>query len=208
MSLSVESWLKVVTSEYVTRYVASGGSAVKVVIGNGARLEAVDVGIANAALQAGLITTRVDAALTRIHLIQNVFFAVAEGIDWEALAQRWMETRFSDNGYTWPRPGQRVPLSEVADANSLTEALLSRTINAWLSSGIARDPAMAQDFRNGSLGQGAPHHQRREHGLDRGAHGVQAGFEPVQAVSFGGHVISTVADCNIERKGRGANSAV
>ena len=151
MSLSVESWLKVVTSEYVTRYVASGGSAVKVVIGNGARLEAVDVGIANAALQAGLITTRVDAALTRIHLIQNVFFAVAEGIDWEALAQRWMETRFSDNGYTWPRPGQRVPLSEVADANSLTEALLSRTINAWLSSGIARDPAMAQDFRNGMV---------------------------------------------------------
>jgi len=151
MVLRVDSWLKVVTSEYIARYVPLRGSAVKLVIGDAATLAAVDQGLSDAASKAGLLTLRIDSAPVRVHLIQNVFFAIAEAVDWNALAQGWIEKQFAANGYEWPRPGEPVPLSELAETFSVAENLLTKSVHEWLTRGISYDSSMAQDFRNAMM---------------------------------------------------------
>jgi len=151
MVLRARDWLDVIDSEYMARFVPMGGSAVKVVIGDADSISAADSGLDDAARRAGLLTLRIDSAPVRIHLIQNVFFAIAHEVDWEALAQKWMEARFSENGYVWPQSGERVPLSELAEVNSVAENLLTRSIHEWLTRGIAYDQSIAQDFRNAMM---------------------------------------------------------
>jgi hypothetical protein len=148
VALLADDWLRVVGREYLARFVPGGGSAVKVVVGNDADLETVDTGLQGLARASQLTTMRVDAAATRIHMIQNVFFAVAQGIDWSGLAQRWIEIQFRANGYQWPRPGEPVPLRDLAEHNNVAENLLLRAVHDWLTRGISREHEMAQDFRN------------------------------------------------------------
>ena len=148
MAILADDWLGVVGREYLARFVPGGGSAVKVVVGDDADLELVDGGLKRLAGASQLVTVRVDAAATRIHMIQNVFFAVAQGIDWSGLAQRWVEAQFRANGYRWPRPGEPVPLRDLAEHNNVAENLLLRAVHDWLTRGISREHEMAQDFRN------------------------------------------------------------
>jgi len=148
MGIAADDWLRIAGREYLARFVPGGGSAVKVVVGKDADLELIDAGLHRLGQTSQLTTMRVDAATTRIHMIQNVFFAVAHGIDWTGLAQRWVEAKFAENGYQWPRPGAPVPLRDLAEHNNVAENLLLRAINDWLTRGIAREHEMAQDFRN------------------------------------------------------------
>jgi hypothetical protein len=119
-----------------------------VVIGKHDDLGRVDVELARRAAANGLITARVDSASVRIHMIQNVFFAIARQIDWPTLAQHWMEGKFDETGYTWPRPGEPVPIRELAESNKIAEVLLQKAIREWLTLGIYREVEMASDFRN------------------------------------------------------------
>src|SRR5665213_2004420 len=148
MAISADDWLRVTGREYLARFVTGGGSAVKVLVGKDADLEMVDAGLQQLGQTSQLTTIRVDAATTRIHMIQNVFFAVAQGVDWTGLAQRWVEAKFAENGYQWPRSGEPVPLRDLAEHNNVAENLLLRAINDWLTRGISREHEMAQDFRN------------------------------------------------------------
>lgn len=148
MAVSADDWLLLAGREYLAGFVPGGGSAVKMVVGKDADLDMINAGLQRLAQANRLATLRVDAATTRIHMIQNVFFAIARGIDWTGLAQRWIEARFEENGYVWPRPGEPVPLRDLAEQNNVAETLLLRAINDWLTRGISREHEMAQDFRN------------------------------------------------------------
>ena len=148
MGTPAADWLQVVEREYLARFVPGGGSAVKFLVGSDIDLAEAESGLERLAGGKGMLLPRIDAATTKIHLIQNIFFEVARIIDWEDLAQRWVEARFEENRYSWPRPGQKVPLRELAEHNDVAEALLKRGITEWLSRDIYRDPQMAQDFRS------------------------------------------------------------
>ena len=148
MGIPAIEWLRLVEHEYLARFVAGGGSAVKFVVGKDADLAMAASGLQRLAGERGMLFVQIDAAKTRIHMIQNVFFSVAQDIDWARLAQLWVESKFKENGYDWPRPGEPVPLRELGEHNDVAEALLSRDVNNWLTRGIFRDHQMAQDFRS------------------------------------------------------------
>jgi hypothetical protein len=147
MSVRTSEWLSLMQREYLSRFVPSGGSAVKFVVGIDDTIADVRNRLSSAAQGRRLQFVEIDTTITRLHMIQDVFFAIAKDIDWDVLAQRWVEVVFRKNEYEWPRPGKHAPLREVAAANRLDETLLSRQVYQWLSNGIMRDREMAQDFR-------------------------------------------------------------
>src|SRR6266508_1895080 len=85
--LEVEDYLEFLGKEYLAGFIRQGGAAVKVVVAGdddvAARFHA---GLAADAAAEGFVYAAVDAAATRAHLADQLFFAVAGQVDWAALA--------------------------------------------------------------------------------------------------------------------------
>ena len=128
MAVRLSDWLGLVEREYLRRFVPGGGSAIKFVTGDEGVIAEVRVRLESAATAGAFDLIPIDAAATKLHMIHDVFFAVARRINWEASAQRWVETIFKSNGYEWPRPGEPVPIQELSDQYNIAESLLRRQV--------------------------------------------------------------------------------
>jgi hypothetical protein len=147
MGVSADEWLARLEQEYISEFITAGGSAVKFVIGDGEQLTIVAGELANLSQQHDLAYIRMDAATTKLHMIQDVFFAIARALDWNAMAQHFVEALFERQGYGWPRPGEAVPIHQVAEHNRIDVTLMRRDFRQWLTGEVMRDTQMTQDFR-------------------------------------------------------------
>lgn len=147
MAVAADEWLRLIEREYIADFATQGGSAVKFVIGDNEQLASVGRRLSALSEAHGLAHVALDAAETKIHMIQDVFFAMAAGLDWEAMAQRFAESLFTENLYHWPRPGQAVPIDELAKHNGVDLSLARLNLDRWLTDKLMRDTEMAQDFR-------------------------------------------------------------
>lgn len=150
--LPLAEWLSVVDREYLSEFVPAGGAAVKLVV--------LDHGTDGGALRdrllalgrgQGMQAVAVDAAHCRVHLAQELFFAVARALPWDSLVQRYVEAVFAANGYAWPRPGEAMTMADLAVGFGVAPTLLSRQRDQWLTAAVWHDRRLAQDFRAAML---------------------------------------------------------
>jgi hypothetical protein len=147
MAVDTQEWLRLIEQEYLKEYITAGGGAVKFVIANQIQLKAVSEALTELAEKNGLAYAIIDAASTKLHMIQDVFFAVARSLNWNNMAQHFVESMFGRQGYEWPRPGEAVPIHEVAERNRIDVTLLRRDFRQWLTAEVMKDTDMTQDFR-------------------------------------------------------------
>ena len=147
MAVAMEAWLDLIDREYLLEFIAGGGSAVKFVEGDAEQLNEIETCFASLAGRNGMAFCRIDASATRLHMIQDIFFAVSRSLDWPALAQAFVQGLAVKQGYRWPRPGGVVTFQDLAAHNDLDERLLRREFNRWLTEDVMRDRTMGQDFR-------------------------------------------------------------
>src|SRR6516162_6824029 len=124
MAVPAQEWLELIEREYIRDFIVAGGSAVKFAIGDAHQLEVVARVLDLLSERNGLAHVAIDAITTRLHLVQDVFFAISRALDWDAMAQRFVEGLFGRKGYEWPRPGEAVPIQDVAERNRLDATLL------------------------------------------------------------------------------------
>src|SRR6266550_1863474 len=148
MAVAAHEWLELVEREYLTDFVTAGGGAVKFVVGDAHQLMAVGRVLDLLSERHGLARVSIDAATTKLHMIQDVFFAIARALDWNAMAQHFVESLFERQGYEWPRLGEAVPIQEVAERNRIDLMLIRRGFHQWLTAEVMRDREMTQDFRS------------------------------------------------------------
>lgn len=146
MAVPAGEWLDLVEREYFHGFLPGGGAAVKFAIASPELLDSVQRSLVEKAREAGFLVVEIDAATTKLHLIQEVFFAVSRRVDWEAGAQRWVETNFRLNGYPWPRPGEAMALDEIAALHEVDKNILRSEVDRWLTRDVMRDRELAQDF--------------------------------------------------------------
>jgi hypothetical protein len=147
MAVVGNEWLDLIEREYLRGFVAAGGAAVKFVVGSDDQATAVERGLLELSKRHELGHVAIDASTTKIHMIQDVFFAVARALDWPAMAQYFVEALFDRQGYEWPHPGAAAPLTEVASCNRVADNLLRRSFHQWLTAEVMHDADMTQDFR-------------------------------------------------------------
>jgi hypothetical protein len=147
MAIPARDWLELIEREYLNGFITAGGGAVKFVVGDPHQLKIVARVLEVLSERHGLAHVTIDAAATRLHMIQDVFFAIAQSLDWNMLAQDFVEALFRSKGYEWPRPGEATAVQDVAECNRLDVTLLRRDFRQWLSAEVMRDPEMAQDIR-------------------------------------------------------------
>jgi P-loop Domain of unknown function (DUF2791) len=147
MAVPAREWLELIEREYLTDFILAGGGAVKFAVGDAHQLDVVARVLDLLSERHGLPHVAIDAGTTRVHMIQDVFFAIAGALDWDAMTQCFVESLFERMGYEWPRPGEAVPIQVVAERNRLDVTLLRRDFRQWLTAVVMQDTEMTQDFR-------------------------------------------------------------
>ncbi len=151
LGVALQDWLELIDKEYLRDFIANGGSAVKFVEAQPEQLEEIQSRIIALAESHDLATCRIDAAQSKLHMIQDVFFSISRSLDWTAMAQGFVEALVTKNGYEWPRPGHAVTFQDVAAFNRIAVPLLKRDLNHWLTDDIWHNRTMTQDFRGAMM---------------------------------------------------------
>ena len=95
--LSPEAWLQRIREDYLTTYMKEGGASVKIVVAEADVRAQVRDQLSAIAASDGFQYAHVDAANRRVHLVQNLFTAVAGQISWEELATAFLRQALSES---------------------------------------------------------------------------------------------------------------
>lgn len=148
MDTTPSEWLGVIEQEYLQDFIREGGAAVKFVLpySDASRLQ-IRAGLADAAERNGFQFAIVDAAATKIHLIDQLFHQVARQIDWDGLAESYLRSLLTHSGYSLPPCPGTLTLSSLAESNGRPESVLRGHIDQLIIDNLFRDYGMTQEFR-------------------------------------------------------------
>ena len=147
MGIAAEFWLDLMNREYLRGFIANGGSVVKFVEGEPDQLHEIQARLSALADENELAFCPIDASQTKLHMIQDVFFAISRRLDWPSMAQGFVESLVTKHGYQWPRPGGSASIEVIAAYNKVDKWLFRRDMNTWLTEEIMQDRWMTEDFR-------------------------------------------------------------
>ncbi len=152
MGLPLAEWLAVVENEYLQSFIPAGGAAVKFAIAT-PPVTAGDIrrSLEVLAAQHGLCCFTVDGAETRIHMIDQLFHALARQVDWNALAGDLMRSLLSADGYVLPPETDRCTYQVIAALNGTSETELRRRVRVLLHERVEHDYSMVHEFRSAML---------------------------------------------------------
>ncbi len=145
-----EAYARFLGAEYLAGYLPAGGGSVKVtVISDADVADRFAAELADAALDTGAVYAPVDAATTRVHMIDQVFFAVSAHIDWAGVARGVLATAYDTIGMP-TEPGQ-LEVADVAARYDLDPRELYRSVRRQLEHTLLTDTSLAREMRRAVL---------------------------------------------------------
>ena len=146
MSVAAGEWLKLVRDEYLKSFIANGCAAVKfAVVADDAAATELKSEVRQMAGDSGYLVVSVDAADTRVHMMQHVFHQVAHQVPWQDLARRVVRRCYQELGIVCD--DGPLKLDEIAAANQLDPRFLRRDLRRALEALIGRNHLLTKDFR-------------------------------------------------------------
>ncbi|HTX39008.1 MAG TPA: BREX system ATP-binding domain-containing protein [Bryobacteraceae bacterium] len=141
-------WLTFIDQEYLRTFVRQGGSAVKfaVPLDDAWRLEIFD-GLTRMAGEAGYLVAKIDAAQTKVHMADEIFFRTAEQVPWQTLSRRFVAKLAADSGYVWAEDGEDPLYLRLADRNQVDPQMLLLDLKKEIGNKVFRQRRLSRDFR-------------------------------------------------------------
>jgi hypothetical protein len=136
-SLPVQEWVDFLSEDYLADYLPAGGAAVKVAVaGSADAADRLATGLRRASAQADCTFVNVSAEDTKVHLVEQLFFAVARQLDWEAVAASVVRAAYDASAFP---ATTSLLVSDVAaaydvDARELYRSVMSIQPSTQLSS--------------------------------------------------------------------------
>ena len=147
-SIVLEDWLEVLEAEYLRTFIADGGGAVKIAVGNKVQRQSLTEPLAERCAKLGFFFARMDAAEARAHMPQDIFHALAKQIDWHLVARYRMLALAAEAGYMVDNIDDAVPvLVTIAEQNRVTAQTVLQELRPAVQDRVGNAPLMARDFR-------------------------------------------------------------
>jgi hypothetical protein len=144
-------WLDVIRAEYLEDFIPAGGAAIKFVVpADTPGRVGVRQGLQHEARETGFVFASVDAATTKLHLVDKLFFAIAQQIDWDALTHGYLERTLPAMGYRLPESSESqdaLTVDRLAAANDVPAPLLLSEVRRGLWHRLLRDYTLVREFR-------------------------------------------------------------
>lgn len=148
MNLLAKDWVSLIKKDYLGDFIRSGGAAVKFAIPmNESVLGELVRDLRKSAETDAFQFVSVDSRKTKLHMIDQLFYAVAREIDWRRAAYIFVSNTFKAEGYRLPSETTKFSLKEIARLNDREEMFLRTEVRRWLEKRIFRDFKMCQEFR-------------------------------------------------------------
>lgn len=147
-TIGAREYIEFVEREYLADYIGRGGAAVKL-LSVGDEAERLRLSQWLSTVGDGFEHASVDAATTRIHLIDQVFTAVAGQLDWVTMAGAVVRSALELAAF--PAPGHpdhdRIDLAAVARHHDVDAAELYRSVRRAIEQIVLRDTELSHEFR-------------------------------------------------------------
>jgi hypothetical protein len=148
MAIPFQEWLDIVRSEYLQKFIRLGGAAVKFLIPLGnQKYDRCRKELRKVADEEGFLFAFVDAATTKIHMVDRLFHEVGRQVSWEDYAYKFLIEIAVGNGYKIPPTRSEFNLETLATLNNVEKVILNLDIRQWLTKRIYKDFKMSQEFR-------------------------------------------------------------
>lgn len=148
-SLSVPDWAGFLGREYLADYVPSGGAAVKVaVVGSDDTGHRLARALGAAADAAGCVYASVSAAQVRLSQVDALFFAVAQVVDWDAIAAAVVRRAY--DAVAFPADGD-LTVAAVADRHEVDPRELYRSVRRQLEHALLGDRGLPAELQRAVL---------------------------------------------------------
>jgi hypothetical protein len=151
-ALPIQKWLEVVRDEYLDGFVKDGGVSIKFAVPVREDLTPpLKDHFTRMAANLGYMVVNVDSGATRVHMPHEIFFRIAEQVDWRLLARRVILKLAEEAGYTVTGLSIDTPgplLRSIGTANnSVSEEFVLRDLRPKLDRRVALNRSLARDFR-------------------------------------------------------------
>ncbi|MBM4275508.1 MAG: hypothetical protein FJ134_13765 [Deltaproteobacteria bacterium] len=148
MTIPFQEYLDIFRSEYLQDFIGLGGAAVKFLVPlEDYQYDRCRQELQRVAEEEGYSFAMVDAATTKIHMIDRLFHEVARQVAWDDYAYKFLVGLIRENEYQVPSERSEFNMQALATLNEIEERLLRREINKWLTEKIFKDFKMSQEFR-------------------------------------------------------------
>ncbi|MFH1767153.1 MAG: BREX system ATP-binding domain-containing protein, partial [Patescibacteria group bacterium] len=146
-TIKSEEWFSIIQKEYLQDFISRGGSAVKFIIPEDV-IEINNLGnnLQNIANNEGFHYVHVDAATTKIHMVEQLFFGVSKHIDWDNLAYEYLRRLLSET-IKLPTKKDNFNIREIAALNGSEVREMYPNINKMLTKNLFRNYDITQEFR-------------------------------------------------------------
>jgi hypothetical protein len=145
-ALDAPTYLDFIEREYLTGYIGRGGAAVKLLcVGDDPVRGELSSGFAGFGSRFEYAT--VDAATTRVHLIDQVFAAIARQLDWVALSTAVARSALDRAAFPVPDGHAGIDLAAIARHHQVDAAELYRSVRRAIEQIVLRDAELSHEFR-------------------------------------------------------------
>jgi transposase-like protein len=146
-SIDVGPYLEFLSKEYLGDYLPAGGAAVRfVVTGSDDVAGRWHAGLAETAERDGYPFVLVDAASTRVHMVDQLYAALARQLDWSELTRRELRRAYDTVGLPAPAEGP-LTIARVAEHHQVVPRELARSMRRQLEHAVLDATGLAHDFR-------------------------------------------------------------
>ena len=149
LKLAVKDWLDVLDREYLQTFIAEGGAAVKVAVGDAFDRTRLAEAIKSLATERGYFAICIDAGEYRAHMPQDLFHGIARKIDWRRLARSRVLALASGLGYHIDAidPAAKV-VPAIAELGGIGEEAVRMELRLEVDHHIRESECMGRDFRS------------------------------------------------------------
>lgn len=147
MNVAAAEWITLLQREYLHSFVADGGAAVKIAVAPPENAPALLNDVTKMAQSEGYCVARVDAAITRVHMIDQIFYEVARQIDWDKAVNHWLRDLLQNNGILVPNEQALQDTEAIALANGRQRHELLQEINRLIDNALVQNYRLNREFR-------------------------------------------------------------
>lgn len=154
-AMPTEDWVRSTSFEYLESFIKAGGASVKFAVIDEGRIPELTSGLAVQSQRQGCLFVQMNAVNTRVHMPQDIFYAISRQVDWRLVARRVIVTLACMKGYRVEDVATSVTTSSVggniyaalAAANGMDAADVLWDLRSEIMNRVARNRNMARDFR-------------------------------------------------------------
>ena len=150
-TIPIQEWLRFIDSEYLSTFIKDGGASVKFAVTPEQKKPELYSALKAQCQKLDYIFVELDAITSRVHMPQDIFFALARQIDWRLLARRMVLRLAEERGFNV----DEIDLTDNSEnifralghTNSLEARFILQDLRRAIEARVYKNQQMARDFK-------------------------------------------------------------